>query len=80
MGEGEEGITCSSEQIAAGGGEGKKERMEEGRICEPSSRLKGKKMGRKKEGGRPISDGREAEAEGGREGGDPREKASNPLF
>ena len=46
--------------------ERKKEWRNEGRICEPSSRLKGKKMGRKegrKEQRRPISDEGEAEVE-----------------
>ena len=63
--------------------ERKKEWRKEGRKEGYANRAQGsraRKWEGSKDGGRPISDGREAEAEGGREGGDPREKASNPLF
>ena len=84
-GEGGEGITCSSEAIAAGGGG--EERMEG---YANRAQLSQGSRARKREGGkrgRPISDEREAEVEAG----DPREKTekreerkgihpSNPLF
>ena len=75
-GEGGEGITCSSEAIAAGGGG--EERMEgyANRAQLSQGSRASKKTGGKE--GRPISDEREAEVEAGdpRERTEKREKAS----
>ena len=65
-GEGGGGITCSSEAIAAGGGGGE-ERMEG---YANRAQLSQGSRARKRKGGRPISDEREAEVEAG----DPRER------